>query len=244
MPHVHELRSWVFIDKLVAVWGHITRILSNFWVQFSLLNEPLVNLSALGSAQRDERLIHALNRMSLGFELRPFMSLLRRFFYWFSLRFNRVALVFLSIRWRRGFFGFRSIVQMLKMNSATQYPHILVEHLVVHIEEVLLSELFLNVKAPFWRFFVCGAYFLDLLNFRLVYIFELILKVREEEDVSFVASSSCWWVMLVAVVHSCRIDMREDVNVFKHAQLLQIGQWLDFLLVRLLAVAWTRSAHR
>jgi hypothetical protein len=24
-------------------------------------------------------------------------------------------------------------------------------------------------------------------------------------------------VMLVAVVHSCRVDMREDVNVFKHA---------------------------
>lgn len=218
--------------------------MSNFWVQFSLLNKPLVSFTAFGSAQRDKRLVNALDRLSLGFELRPFMNLIRRFFSWFCLRVDRVDLVFLSIRWGRGFFGFRSIVQMLKMNSATQDPHIPIEHLVVHVEEVLLSELFLNVKAPFWRFFLCGAYFLDLLDFRLVYIFELILKVREEEDVSFVASSSCWWVMLVAVVHSCRVDMREDVNVFKHAQLLQIGQWLDFLLVRLLAVAWTRSAHR
>ena len=111
---------------------------------------------------------------------------------------------------------------MLDLEFTTHDTHLLFDNLVVHVKRAWRDALFLDIKAPLRWFFLRVADFLNLLDLRLfqINIIEFIFEVREEEDVSLVASSPSWWLMLVALIKSCRVDLREDVNVSKHTQLL------------------------
>ncbi len=83
---------------------------------------------------------------------------------------------------------------MLDLEFSTHDTHLLFDHLVVHVKRALRNALFLDIKAPLRWFFLHVADFLNLLDLRLfqINIIEFIFEVREEEDVSLVASSPSW----------------------------------------------------
>jgi hypothetical protein len=80
---------------------------------------------------------------------------------------------------------------MLDLEFSTHDTQLLFDNLVVHVKRALRNVLFLDIKAPLRWFFLQVADFLNLLDLRLfqINIIEFIFKVREEEDVSLVASS-------------------------------------------------------